>query len=65
MQRVKANSSTLHHVSKETKQTLSETPEALDYSQNEHWIVILCKPGRTKDELETLRHSILENTKKI
>jgi glyceraldehyde-3-phosphate dehydrogenase/erythrose-4-phosphate dehydrogenase len=59
------NSSTLHHASKETKQTLSETPEALDYSQNGHWVVVLCKPGRTKDELKTLRNSILENTNKI
>ena len=50
---------TLTHVPDRTTPTIQETAEALEYSREGHWVVVLCQRGRTEGERTKLRQALL------
>lgn len=50
---------TLTHSPHSTTPTVTETAEALEYSREGHWVVVLCQRGRTEGERAKLREALL------
>ena len=38
---------------------MTETAEALEYSREGHWVVVLCQRGRTEGERAKVREALL------
>lgn len=53
------DATTLTHTPHSTTPTVTETAEALEYSREGHWVVVLCQRGRTEGERAKVREALL------
>ena len=53
------DATTLTHAPHSTTPTVTETAEALEYSREGHWVVVLCQRGRTEGERAKVREALL------
>ena len=53
------DTATLTHIPHATTPKMTETAEALEYSREGHWVVVLCQRGRTEGERAKLREALL------
>ena len=53
------DATTLTHAPHSTTPTVTETAEALEYSRDGHWVVVLCQRGRTEGERAKVREALL------